>query len=82
MRFAPRLPRAALTLSSFGLRCFGAFGSLGSLRCFSFFAFGLLFGFVGLIIAIPAAAAIGVLARHAIARYRDSTIYRGKNPSQ
>jgi predicted PurR-regulated permease PerM len=47
---------------------------------FSFFAFGLLFGFVGLIIAIPAAAAIGVLARYAIARYRESAIYRGKSP--
>jgi predicted PurR-regulated permease PerM len=47
---------------------------------FSFFAFGLLFGFVGLIIAIPAAAAIGVLVRYAIARYRDSPIYLGKGP--
>jgi predicted PurR-regulated permease PerM len=45
---------------------------------FSFFAFGLLFGFVGLIIAIPAAAAIGVLVRFGIARYLDSSIYRGK----
>ena len=40
----------------------------------------MLFGFVGLIIAIPAAAAIGVLARYAIARYRDSAIYLGKSP--
>jgi predicted PurR-regulated permease PerM len=46
---------------------------------FSFFAFGLLFGFVGLIIAIPAAASIGVLVRYAIARYRESPIYRGRD---
>ena len=46
---------------------------------FSFFAFGLLFGFVGLIIAIPAAAAIGVLVRFGIAHYRESPIYRGKD---
>jgi len=47
---------------------------------FSFFAFGFLFGFVGLIIAIPAAAAIGVLVRYGLARYRQSPIYRGKVP--
>jgi predicted PurR-regulated permease PerM len=47
---------------------------------FSFFAFGLLFGFVGLIIAIPAAASIGVLVRYGIARYRESPIYRGREP--
>jgi predicted PurR-regulated permease PerM len=44
---------------------------------FSFFAFGLLFGFLGLLIAIPAAAAIGVLVRYAIGLYLDSPIYRG-----
>jgi predicted PurR-regulated permease PerM len=44
---------------------------------FALFAFGLLFGFVGLMIAIPAAAAIGVLARYGIERYRKSEIYTG-----
>ena len=34
MRFAPRLPRAALTFGSFGLRSFGSFGA------FCFFSFG------------------------------------------
>jgi predicted PurR-regulated permease PerM len=48
---------------------------------FSFFAFGLLFGFAGLLIAIPAAAAIGVLLRFAIERYRASPLFRGNGPS-
>ncbi len=46
---------------------------------FSLFAFGLLFGFVGLLIAIPIAAAIGVLVRYALARYLASPIYRGQD---
>jgi len=45
---------------------------------FALFAFGLLFGFVGLLIAIPAAAAIGVLVRYALSRYLTSPIYRGR----
>jgi predicted PurR-regulated permease PerM len=44
---------------------------------FALFAFGLLFGFVGLLIAIPAAAAVGVLLRFAIERYRASPLFRG-----
>jgi predicted PurR-regulated permease PerM len=44
---------------------------------FALFAFGLLFGFVGLLVAIPAAAAIGVLARYGVERYRASALYRG-----
>jgi predicted PurR-regulated permease PerM len=44
---------------------------------FALLAFGELFGFVGLIIAVPAAAAIGVLARHLIALYLRSPLYRG-----
>lgn len=47
---------------------------------FALFAFGLLFGFVGLLIAIPAAAATGVLVRFALARYLASPIYRGEEP--
>jgi predicted PurR-regulated permease PerM len=39
--------------------------------------FGSLFGFVGMLIAVPLAAAIGVLVRHAASAYRDSTLYRG-----
>jgi predicted PurR-regulated permease PerM len=45
---------------------------------FALFAFGLLFGFVGLLIAIPAAAAIGVLVRYGLTRYLTSPIYRGR----
>lgn len=44
---------------------------------FALSAFGTLFGFVGLLVAVPVAAALGVLARFAIARYRDSRLYLG-----
>lgn len=44
---------------------------------FALFAFGALFGFVGMLIAVPAAAAVGVLARFAISRYLDSDLYHG-----
>jgi len=44
---------------------------------FALFAFGALFGFVGLLIAVPAAAAVAVLVRFAISRYLDSPLYKG-----
>ena len=44
---------------------------------FALLAFGQLFGFLGLLIAVPTAAAIGVLARHLIAVYLTSPLYRG-----
>ena len=44
---------------------------------FALFAFGSLFGFVGLLIAVPAAAAVGVLARFALQQYLQSTLYHG-----
>jgi predicted PurR-regulated permease PerM len=44
---------------------------------FALFAFGALFGFVGLMVAVPAAAAVGVLVRFAISRYLASPLYRG-----
>jgi predicted PurR-regulated permease PerM len=44
---------------------------------FSVFAGGALFGFVGMLLAVPACAAIGVLARFALARYQESEAYRG-----
>ncbi|RWK57149.1 AI-2E family transporter [Mesorhizobium sp.] len=46
---------------------------------FSLFAFGALFGFVGLLIAVPASAAVAVLVRFAIARYLESPLYKGHN---
>lgn len=44
---------------------------------FALVAFGALFGFVGLLIAVPAAAAVGVIVRFMIRRYLDSPMYRG-----
>lgn len=44
---------------------------------FALAVFGALFGFVGMLVAVPLAAAIGVLARFAIAQYKDSRLYRG-----
>lgn len=45
---------------------------------FSLFAFGYLLGFVGLLIAVPLAASIGILLRFALAQYRMSEVYQGK----
>jgi len=42
---------------------------------FALFAGGTLFGFVGVLLAVPAAAVIGVLARFALARYVGSSLY-------
>lgn len=42
---------------------------------FALFAFGSLFGFVGVLLAVPVTAAIGVLVRFAVARYRESALY-------
>jgi predicted PurR-regulated permease PerM len=42
---------------------------------FALFAFGYLFGFVGLLIAVPLAAAIGVLMRYALREYYKSPLY-------
>ena len=47
---------------------------------FSLLAFGYLFGVVGLLIAIPLAAAIGVLARFALRQYLASPLYTGRKP--
>jgi predicted PurR-regulated permease PerM len=46
---------------------------------FALLAFGQLFGFLGLIIAVPTAAAIGVVTRHLIALYLTSPFYRGRS---
>jgi predicted PurR-regulated permease PerM len=44
---------------------------------FALFAFGYLFGFLGLLIAVPAGAAVGVVAQFAIERYRKSAVFTG-----
>jgi predicted PurR-regulated permease PerM len=49
---------------------------------FALIAFGYLFGFVGLLVAIPLAATIGVLARFALRQYLQSPIYTGRHPGQ
>jgi predicted PurR-regulated permease PerM len=48
---------------------------------FALFAFGYLFGFVGLLLAVPLAAAAGVLTRFAVRRYRESPLYTGSRPT-
>jgi len=45
---------------------------------FALFAFGYLLGFVGLLIAVPLAAVVGVLARFALRRYLESSFYTGE----
>ena len=44
---------------------------------FALSVFGALFGFVGMLVAVPVAAAIGVLIRFAVGHYKDSQLYRG-----
>ena len=48
---------------------------------FSLLAFGALFGFVGLLVAVPASASIAVLVRYALSRYLDSDLYYGMDDS-
>jgi predicted PurR-regulated permease PerM len=48
---------------------------------FALLAGGSLFGFVGILIAVPTAAVIGVVVRHLLGRYRESGIYRGGTPA-
>jgi predicted PurR-regulated permease PerM len=45
---------------------------------FSLFVFSYLFGFVGVLVAVPIAAAIGVIVRYALRAYLDSDVYRGR----
>ncbi|MCV3272942.1 AI-2E family transporter [Roseobacter sinensis] len=40
--------------------------------------FGAAFGFVGMLVAVPVAAAIGVIARFAVSQYKSSLLYRGQ----
>ena len=43
---------------------------------FALLAGGVLLGFLGLMIAVPVAAIIGVLVRHAINNYKESSLYK------
>ena len=47
---------------------------------FALLAFGALFGFTGLIVAVPLAAAVGVILRFAVRRYRQSNLYAEIDP--
>lgn len=47
---------------------------------FALFVFGYLFGFVGLLVAVPVAAGIAVLVRFGLERYLASSIYTGGMP--
>jgi predicted PurR-regulated permease PerM len=49
---------------------------------FALFAFGELFGFTGLLVAVPTAAALGVLARHLLDVYLASPLYRGSGATE
>jgi len=44
---------------------------------FAMFAFGYLFGFVGLLLAVPLAAAVRVIASFSLRRYQESALYTG-----
>jgi predicted PurR-regulated permease PerM len=48
---------------------------------FALLAFGSLFGFVGLLLAVPLAAAVGVVLRHALRSYLASRLYNGGGPA-
>jgi predicted PurR-regulated permease PerM len=47
---------------------------------FSLLAGGALFGFLGVLLAVPVAAVIGVLVRFTLARYLESPLYKGGPP--
>ena len=46
---------------------------------FALFAFGALFRFTGLLVAVPVSAAIGVIVRFALGRYLESDFYLGRS---
>ncbi len=49
---------------------------------FSLSAFGSLFGFVGLLIAVPVSASIGVLGRFLMDQYMEGSLYKGPQPPE
>jgi predicted PurR-regulated permease PerM len=49
---------------------------------FALSLFGTLFGFAGMLVAVPVAAAIGVITRFGITKYQGSLLYRGAEPTQ
>jgi predicted PurR-regulated permease PerM len=49
---------------------------------FALSAFGSVFGFVGMLVAVPVAASIGVLMRFGVGQYQSSVLYRGLTARQ
>jgi hypothetical protein len=49
-------------------------------RVIALLAFGTLFGFVGLLLAVPVAASIGVVVRFGVERYLQSRLYTSEEP--
>lgn len=47
---------------------------------FALSAFGLLFGFVGMLVAVPVAAVLGVITRFLVGQYKSGRLYRGLEP--
>jgi predicted PurR-regulated permease PerM len=45
---------------------------------FSLFAFAMLFGYVGLLLAVPLSAIAAVLTRYTVRKYKQSTLYLGR----
>ncbi len=57
-------------------------GSIGLHPVWLLFAlsvFGSLFGFVGMLVAVPVAAMLGVVTRYGLERYKQSLLYRGQS---
>ncbi len=60
-------------------------GSIGLHPVWLLFAlsvFGSLFGFVGMLVAVPIAAMIGVVARYGLGQYKNSLLYRGQSKDE
>lgn len=49
---------------------------------FALFAFALLFGFVGLLLAVPLSAIVAVLIRYATRKYKESALYLGRRATR
>jgi predicted PurR-regulated permease PerM len=49
---------------------------------FSLLAGGALFGFVGILLAVPVASVVGVVTRFTLTRYLHSSLYHGEGPAR
>ncbi len=68
----------ALELAALSPKIVGAEAGLHPVwLIFALLTFSYLFGFLGLLVAVPVSAAIGVLVRFALRTYLESSVYRG-----